>query len=230
MNQTLSLAVQQITPPFIWNAYMKARRRRHLSAWHEYGAMGTFADPALLYSGRFGELFQKFYNIDPLVPPESGRYQNYVWCFLASLCRDVPGDFLYAGLSFGLGAKLVYEFTDACAGKTFHLVDPFDATISRSDQRASAVYNTSPDYVRRQYPADAKVVVHKTTIPMEPPGPLAFAILHTGDPASEKATVPAFYEALSPGGIIVSGAVDRGFDGIEPFWFPTGHVAFFKPR
>jgi hypothetical protein len=93
MNQRLSIAVQQITPPFIWNAYMKARRRRHLSSWREFGVMGTSADPTLLYSGR-GELFKKFNNIDPIVPPEGGRYQNYIWCFLAGLCRDVPGDFL----------------------------------------------------------------------------------------------------------------------------------------
>jgi hypothetical protein len=230
MNQRLSIAVQQITPPFIWNAYMKARRRRHLSSWREFGVMGTSADPTLLYSGRFGELFKKFNKIDPIVPPEGGRYQNYIWCFLAGLCRDVPGDFLYAGVSFGLGAKLVYEFTDACAGKTFHLVDPFDASVSRSDKSASEKYNNSADYVRQQYPADAKIVIHQTTIPMEPPQPLAFAVLHTGDPASERATLPVFYDALSPGGIIVSGGVDRGFNGIEPLWFPTGHVAFFKRR
>jgi hypothetical protein len=231
MNQRLSIAVQQITPPFIWNAYQKARRRRHWSSWREFGLMGTAADPALLYSGRFGELCKKFDKIEPCrAVREGGRYQNYIWCFLAGLCREVPGDFLYAGVSFGLSAKLVYEFTDACAGKTFHLVDPFDAAVSRSDKRTSAKYNNSVDYVRQQYPADAKIMIHQTTIPMDPPQPLAFAVLHTGDPASERVTLPVFYDALSPGGIIVSGGVDRGFNGIEPFWFPTGNHAFFKRR
>jgi hypothetical protein len=45
------------------------------------------------------------------------------------------------------------------------------------------------------------------------------------------ATLPVFFiDALSPGGIIISGSIDRGFNGIEPFWFLTGHLAFFKRR
>lgn len=164
----------------------------------------------------------------PAIDPEGVRYINYMCCYLADLCRDVPGDFLYAGVSYGFCAKLIYELTDACAGKTYHLVDPFDATMSVADKRVSATYNYSADYVRGQYPADAKVLIHKTTIPMKPPGRLAFVVLRTGDAASEERGMADFYDALSPGGIMLA-CTDHGVPGVAPMWLPTGHAVFFKP-
>jgi hypothetical protein len=228
MNQKLSALAQQIAPPFIWNLYMKARRRRHYSPWHDFGTFGTYADTKPFFSGRFGELYAKWKHVDPVVNPESVRYLNYVCCYLADLCRNVPGDFLYAGVSYGFCAKLIYEFTDACAGKTFHLVDPFDASISLSDKRSAGSYNSSADYVRKQYPADAKVIIHQTTIPpMKPPGRLACVVLRTGDVSSEERALPDFYEALSPGGIMLA-CTERGVAGVAPMWLPTGNALFFK--
>jgi hypothetical protein len=229
MNQTLSATVQQLTPPFIWNAYMRFRGRRHLHGWREFGTMATTADPSPLFDGKFGRLFAEYARLDPVVSPEGVRYLNYACCKFAEACRDVPGDFLYAGVSYGFGAKLLYEFTDRCFGKTFHLVDPFDATVSRSDRRASASYNNSADYVRNQYPAGAKIVIHQTAIPMQPPKPLAFVVLRTSDPPSEEKALPDFWNALSPGGIMIA-CTDRGLSGVEPMWLPTGHAVFFKRR
>jgi hypothetical protein len=190
--------------------------------------MASRADPTPMFSGRFGELYGKWRHLDPAVHPEGVRYINYVCCHLADACRDILGDFLYAGVSYGLGAKLVYEFTNHCAGKTFHLVDPFDASLSLANKQRSATYNSSADYVREQYAPDAKVVVHKTTIPMRPPKPLAFAALLTSDPASEEQALSDFFDALSPRGIIIS-CTDRGVQGVVPMWLPTGHAVFFKP-
>jgi hypothetical protein len=228
VNPKLSAFVQQIAPPFVWNLYMKARRRRHYSPWHDFGTFGTLADTTPLYSGRFHELYAEWKHIDPVVGPEGVRYLNYMCCYLADLCRNVPGDFLYAGVSYGFCAKLIYEFTDACAGKTYHLVDPFDASVSLSNKTVSTKYNSSADYVRKQYPADAKVVIHQTTIPpMKPPGRLAFVVLRTGDVASEERVLPELYEALSPGGIMLA-CIDRGVPGVVPMWLPTGNAVFFK--
>jgi hypothetical protein len=227
MNQKLSAAVQLVTPPIIWNTYQKLRGRRHLSPWREFGAMATCVDPAPMFSAKFGALYVKWQHLDPAIAPEGVRYLNYVCCHLANACRNVPGDFLYAGVSHGFGAKLLYEFTDGCAGKTYHLVDPFDASVSRSDRRRAPTYNNSVDYVRGQYAADASVVIHQTMLPMPPPAPLAFAVLRTSDPLSEERTLPAFFDALSRGGVIIS-CTDRGIPGMEPMWLPTGHAVFFK--
>jgi hypothetical protein len=227
MNQTLSTTLQLVCPPIIWNAYQKAHRRKHLSPWREFGVMGTCVDPSPMFSGKFGALYAKWKHVDPVVNPEGVRYLNYTCCHLANACRNVPGDFLYAGVSHGFGAKLVYEFTDGCAGKTFHLVDPFDASLSRADRRKAPSYNSDIDYVRKQYPATGKVVLHQTTIPMAPPAPLAFIVLRTSDTPSEEKALGDFYEALSPGGIMLS-CIDRGLPNVEPMWLPTGHSVFFK--
>ena len=88
-------------------------------------------------------------------------------------------------------------------------------------------YNRDPEYVRRQYPADAPIVMHRARIPLRLPGKLAFVVATTGVPAAEEASIPIFYEALSPGGIMIS---DRYLElpSVTPLWMPSALAVYFK--
>jgi hypothetical protein len=67
-------------------------------------------------------------------------------------------------VSFGVTPRTVFEFLDfAATGRTYHLVDHFNAP-------AGEPYNNDPDLVRRQYPRDARVVIHRAAAPpLSPP-------------------------------------------------------------
>ena len=120
------------------------------------------------------------------------------------MCRTVPGDFLCGGISWGVAARLIYEFVEfSTLGKTLHLVDPFDARTSNGSTRKTLEYNSDPLYVRRQYPETAPIIVHCKPIPIELPGRLAFVFLNTGDPQADAKALPSIYAMLSPGGCIL---------------------------
>ena len=127
--------------------------------------MRTVADPAPLFAGRFGATHNQYRTINPHYGPDTYRYRHYKVCYFANLCRDVPGDFLIAGVSFGATAKILYEFLSfPNLGKTLHLVDPFDA---RNDERSEVNYNRDADSVRRLFPPSAPVEIHERAIPIE---------------------------------------------------------------
>lgn len=188
--------------------------------------MATCTDPRPLLEGQFADLYTKYGSPDPTIDPETGRYRNYCNCFFAYLCRRVPGDFVCGGVSYGVSAKMIYEFTNfASLGKTLHLIDPFEG-IADGD-RVSANYNRDPDYVRRQYPPDAPVIIHRQRIPMRLSGKLAFVWTTTGVPEAETASIPVFYNALSPGGILISGHYHE-LPSVTPLWLPSGAAVYFK--
>ena len=239
MNQRVAAAVHAVMPPILWNAYLRLRGRTQRFPWRAFGNMGTSANAEPLLEGDFAEIYAKYQPLDPFVPLDVTRYSHYNNCFFAKLCRNIPGDFLCAGVSWGLAARIVYDFTDfAMLGKTLHLVDPFEGVVSKERMDVSARYNRDPDYVLRQYPAGAPVAIHRKRIPLdELPGQLAFVFCDTGDAAADAGSLPGFYNALSSGGMLITNQYANDLPryrsaltrlGIAPLWLPSGQGVIFK--
>jgi hypothetical protein len=78
-------------------------------------------------------------------------------------------------------------------------------------------------------------MVHRERIPL--PGKLAFVFTDTGGPIADAESMAGFYEALSPGGIIIS---DQYADdlplyeavfnrlAVTPLWLPSGQGVIIK--
>lgn len=237
MRRALSAAAYSITPPIIWNAYQRARGLAQTHPWSEFGNMQTCMNAKPLIEGRFAELHDRFRGLNPF-GGESYRYRHYNVCYFASLCRDVPGDFVCAGVSFGMTARLVYEFVDfPSLGKSLHLIDPFEGIVTNDSDSVATNYNRDPDYVLKQYPPGSPIVLHRARVPFSLRGPLAFVFTDTGNPAAAADSLPSFYEALSPGGIIVAfeyaskiECYERVLEklGVVPFWLPSGQGVIIK--
>lgn len=228
IRSTLSRLARTVAPIPVWNAYLRARGRAAYQAhpWRKFGLMKTCADPGPLLAGRFADLYAKYARLDPTMDPEHTRFRHYVNCIMAHNCRTVPGDFVCAGISYGVSARTIFDFVDfPKLDKTLHLIDPFDA--SDGAKGTAHNYNADPEFVRRQYPADARIKIHKDKIPMRLPGPLAFVMTATGVAEAEFESIPVFYEALSPGGVLLSGQY-RELPGVEALWLPSGVAAYFK--
>lgn len=238
MNQAVSRFVQLFAPPIIWNAYQRARRRAAISPWREFGFMATFASCKPLLEGKYAKLYDKHRSLNPVIDPEAYRYRDYNICFFANLCRNIPGDFVCAGVSYGVTPRIVFDYVDfRSLSKTLHLIDPFEGIVSNKTKTVSQSYNLDPDYVLRQYPLDAPVVLHRERIPLHLPGPLAFVFTDTGNPAADAEALPIFYESLSPGGIFITDQYANNIEhyepvlnrlGIAPLWLPSGQGVILK--
>ncbi len=238
MNQTLSGIVQSLTPPILWNAYLRMRGTQKRFPWREFGTIMTCVDTRPLLEGRFAELYAKHRPLDPFRPLDVVRYRQYNICFLANLCRHVPGDFVCAGVSWGFSPRLVFDFVHfPSLGKTLHLIDPFEGIVSNATDEVSERYNSNPDYVLRQYPPGAPVVLHRKRIPLRLPGKFAFVFTDTGNPAADAESLPVFYESLSPGGMLITEQYGNNLDHYEPalsrlgitaLWLPSGQGVIVK--
>lgn len=201
MKHAISNLAYALTPPIVWNAYLQARGLRQRFPWRQCGFMATTANTKPLYEGRFAELFAKYSRLDPFHEPEATRYSFYNACLFGHLCRWVGGDFLCGGISWGVAARLLYDFVEFDRlGKTLHLVDPFDARTANTSGGTTQLYNSDPDFVRRQYPEGAPVAIRCEPIPPSHlPDQLAFIFLNTGDPQADVKALPSFYARLSSG-------------------------------
>ena len=137
-------------------------------------------------------------------------------------------------LKFTIAARVLFDYLDLPRlGKTLHLINPFDGSVERESTRRSQLYNTDAEYVRRQYPPDASVVIHRQPIPIQLPGKIAFMFMNTGDPAADATSLPSFYDSLSDGGMIVMNQcanhlvhyqpVMQRLD-VTPLWLPSGQA------
>jgi hypothetical protein len=238
MNQALSAAIQSVTPPIVWNMLQRLRGHTQKSPWRQFGNVITCANSKSLLEGNLAELYEKYQPLDPFIPLDAWRYRIYNVCFFADWCRNVPGDFVCAGVSWGVAPRIVFDFVDFPAlGKTLHLVDPFEGIVSNDGDKISDRFNRDPDYVLRQYPAGAPVALHRQRIPLRLPGPLAFVFTDTGNPAADAEALPIFYEGLNPGGIFIT---EQYADsphlyepvlsrlGVTPLWLPSGQGVIIK--
>jgi hypothetical protein len=237
MNPRLSAAIQAFTPPIVWNALQRRRGRAGIFPWREFGFMATWANAEPLLEGKLAALYAKYGPLDPISPPEKNLYRSYNLCCFANLCREVPGDFVCAGVSWGVMPRIVFDFVDlASLGKVLHLIDPFEGTIASTGRHAHT-FNSDPDYVLRQYPQSAPIKLHRTTIPLRLPQKLAFVFTDTGDPAADAAALPIFFEGLSPGGIFITEQYANNIEyyapvlaqlRVSPLWLPSGQGVIFK--
>jgi hypothetical protein len=238
MNQTLSAVVQSFTPPIIWNSYQRLRGRAQRFAWRDFGNMITCANSKPLLEGKFAALYAKYHSLDPFPSPKKNHYRNYNVCFFADFCRHIPGDFVCAGVSHGVTPRIVFDFVDFLTlGKTLHLIDPFEGIVSNDSKAISEVYNRDPDYVLRQYPPEAPIVLHRARIPLHLPGRFAFVFTDTGNPVADAESLPIFYEALNPGGVFITDQYANYIDhyepvlsrlGVTPLWLPSGQGVIIK--
>src|SRR5579859_4812818 len=205
MNQTLSAAVQAVTPPVLWNVYQRLRGRAGKSPWREFGQMSTCAGAKPLLEGKFAELYARHRPLEPYGSHDTNRYRNYNVCFFAYHCREIPGDYVCAGVSWGVMPRIVFDYLDfPRLGKTLHLIDPFEGIISNKGNQIAQSFNRDPDYVLQQYPPGSPVILHRRRIPVHLPGKFAFVFTDTGNPAADAEALPAFYEQLNPGGVFMT--------------------------
>jgi hypothetical protein len=228
MKRLLSRAAYSITPPIIWNAYLRMRGLGQTRPWQQFKNMATYSNTKPLFEGRFAEIHERYRALNPFAG-DGYRYPHYNVCYFAILASHVPGDFVCSGVSFGATAKVVYEFVNfPTLGKTLHLIDPFEGIVGNYSTRIATNYNRDPDYVLRQYPPGSPIVLHRKRVPLRLPGPLAFIFTDTGNPTADAESIPIFYEALSPGGIIITDQYGNNIECYEPFWLPSGQGVIVK--
>jgi hypothetical protein len=237
MNRNVSVVAQKITPPIIWDAYLRLRRLGRRFPWQEFGRMSTCAQAKPLLEGKFANAYATYQPLDPFSSHESWRYNSYNVCAFAQLCARIPGDFLFGGVAWGATARTAFEFVNFdLLDKTLHLVDPFDARTTIANIKKTESYNCDPNYVRKQYPAGSRVIIHQQPIPISV-GPLAFVCLETGDYEADIAAIPSFYRDLSSGGAMICYRYADFSEFYEPmlkeigadaFWLPSGQCVIFK--
>ncbi len=241
--------LHRLTPPALFDAALTlAGRAVHPGEPYRsaaYHGVRTHHNARPLHVGRFAEIYERHQPLDPHIGIEVTRYRIYNACVFAQASAGVPGDFLSAGISYGVAPRVIYDFVNfETLGKTLHLVDPFIAAGDASAKRAWTIYNTDPQYVRRQYPAAAHVLLHLELIPAALPlrgvDRLAFVHLNTGNADAEAEALPILYRQLSSGGAIVIDRYAAGdgqfaqYDpaiaalGAEPIWFPSGQCVLLK--
>ncbi len=191
-----------ILPPVVWNGIRRVAGKRP-NQLHTYQGVSTPHNMVRMHSGRFATLHERFAKLDPHHDADTTRLRHYhIWLF-ANYAKDLPGDFLAVGISYGVAARLVYELVQfQGTGKTLHLIDPFVAAGSTEEKVPS--YNTDADYVAAQYPAGASVKIHKRFIPECFPldGVTAFAFVHlnTGVAKAEADSLAYLWTLLVRGG------------------------------
>lgn len=226
--------------------YVRERLRTDLPR-HAPSYQGVYTQHSMrwLHEGRFAEIHDQYRKFNPFNSPNETRLRQYFTCMFADFAKRAPGDFLSAGISFGVAPRVIYDFVDfKCLGKTYHFIDPFLAINYPGG--GPNPYNTDFEFVRQQYPEDAPVVFHRELLPDCFPlagleRGLAFIHLNTTHPPAEAASLQYLYERLNPGGFMVIDCYSFGngqFDEYDPaiqaigakvFSLVTGQGVIQKP-
>lgn len=152
-----------ITPPILWNV---ARSLRPAApSLPDYQGCITHHSMRWLHEGRFAEIHDHFRALNPQNHPNLTRLRQYCACMFAEFAKGVPGDFLSAGISYGVAPRVIYDFVEfECLGKTYHFIDPLSG-INNPSTNGIYEYNTDVEFVRRQYAANAPIQFHRELIP-----------------------------------------------------------------
>ena len=200
----------------------------------------------VLHRGRFAEIYDRWRSLNPHSSPNETRLRHYMSCMFAEFSGNVQGDFLSAGISYGVAPHVIYDFVEfEKLGKTYHFIDPFLGINNPNDGGAMSPYNTDVNFVRQQYPVGAPVRIHQTTIPdcfpLDGLDALAFAHLNVTVAVAEADSIDYLYKKLSSGGFIIIDyyAFGRGnfevYDqaikkaGASIFTLVTGQGVIHKP-
>lgn len=221
--QTIKGLLKAITPPFLWEAARKLRQSHLPPPPSEYQGVITHHSMRCLHEGRFADIHDRYRALNPQNDTNLTRLRQYCACMFAEFAKGVPGDFLSAGISYGIAPRVIYDFVEfESLGKTYHFIDPFSG-INNPSEGGTHQYNTDVDFVRRQYSTDAPIQIHRDLIPdcfpLEGLKALAFVHANTTHAVAEAASLPYWYEKLSPGGFIV----------IDFYSYGLGQYAHFDP-
>jgi hypothetical protein len=180
----------RVTPPFLFEAVNAWTGRRNASRGQTYQGVTTDHDAAPLHVGRYSEAYDKYWSLDPNIPYNHARYRYYNVAMAAFLAKEAEGDYLCAGVAYGVAPRILYDFAQLHRlNKSLHLIDPFNAIWGSKSAATRAYYHKDPSIVARQYPAHAKVRIHRGMIPDALPLPgvsrLAFVYLDTTDPEAK---------------------------------------------
>ncbi len=210
--------VKAITPPFVWDTLSTVKNGVR-SQVRSYQGVTTHHDMRQLHEGAFAKAFDRAAADDPFTDPELIRLRVYMAYMLASQTRHVPGNLIFAGISYGVLVRTVYSVVSE--DKMCHLIDPFDARDDAGKPRQG--YNTEPEYVRDRFPKGARIRMHLAYIPECLPlveaGRLSFVHLNTGAAEAEAKSFESLYDSLNPGGIML----------IDKYAFGTGYQHLYDP-
>lgn len=202
--------------------YLRKQLRTDLPR-HAPSYQGVYTQHSMrwLHEGRFAEIHDRHRKLNPFNPPNETRLRQYTACMFAEFSKDVPGDFLSAGISFGVAPRVIYDFVEfERLGKAYHFIDPFLGANYPGE--GVNPYNTDFEFVRKQYREDAPVVFHRELLPDCFPlkgleRGLAFIHLNTTHPPAEAASLQYLYEQLNPSGFLVIDSYSFGKGGYEDY-------------
>lgn len=213
----------EMTPPFLWRTLHKIFGYRSPEAAINYQGVTTQHSMRSLHEGYFAQIYDKFRTLNPSNSEHLTRLRVYNACMFADFCKGIPGDFLSAGISYGVTPRVIYDFVDfGTLQKTYHFIDPFTGVNNPSKSKIN-IYNTDINFILKQYQNDSPIKLHKNLIPdcfpLKSLEQLAFAHLNVTDEVAESSSIPYLYSKLSPGGIIL----------IDYYCYGSGQFEVYEP-
>src|SRR4051812_46770711 len=120
--------LKALAPPLFWQAMSAVRNKGRVPLVRQYQGVTTTHNMRSLHEGPFGRVFDRAAGLDPHLHPDVTRLRNYLACFFADYAKHVPGDFLSAGISYGVAPKTIFDFIELDTvrfRRTYHLIDAF---------------------------------------------------------------------------------------------------------
>lgn len=225
--------VKVVTPPFILDFVRKLFRTDLPLSAISYQGVYTSHSMRWLHEGHFADIHDCYRPLNPFNSLNESRLRQYYACMFAEFAKKIPGDFLSAGISFGVAPHVIYDFVNfESLGKRYHFIDPFLAVNYPGGMQNP--YNTDIESVKKQYREDAPIVFHQELLPDCFPlagldKGLAFIHLNTAHPKAEATSLEYLYEKLNPGGFILVDDYSFGpgqYDDYDPALKKIGAKVF----
>lgn len=232
---TARRVLRDCTPPIVWRLVRWAAGLPSLPT-STYQGVTTEHDMWSLHHGLFGHVFNRAAAADPFVNPESVRLRIYLAAVVAAFVEEVNGDFLFGGVSYGVGPRAIFELLGARTPRRYWLIDPF--TGIDGDGATRTTYNQDALAIALQYSPGAPIELVRTLLPdaleeIDARRPIAFAWLNTGAPRAEIESLPELYRRLAPGGALLIDSYAFGGRGLRSSYADAlaqfGEIAYTLP-
>jgi hypothetical protein len=159
-----------------------------------------------LYETEFDRIFRTACALDPWAD-ERLRLRVYYHCRFAQIALNAPGDFLFAGVSFGVAPKAVtLALGPALDNRTIYLADKWQGLRESGSNRTRDDYCADVSLVRKFF-TEPNVKIVEAYVPdalgQIETKHIAFAALNTGDVDADCASLPLLWPRLSTGGMLI---------------------------
>jgi len=138
---------------------------------------------------------------------EKLRARCYFAAMFAEMTLGVEGDMLFAGVHRGVVPHCIHAYLGArLGGKRLVLVDPWTGARNRTGESDGKNYTDDFGDVRATFsgaPADFVRDYIPDALPALSDRAYCYMLLNTGDPRSEIASIPALFDRLSTGGVMM---------------------------